>query len=307
MLVSLKDVLKKAQKDNYAVGAFNINNMEGLHAIMQAAEEEEAPVIISTSEGAIKYAGMDELAALTHIAAARTKNPVVFHLDHGKNFDLVMEAIHSGYYTSVMYDGSSLPFEENIEKTRLIVEAAHKHKISVEAELGSIAGIEDFVSVEEKDAHLTDPDQAKIFVRKTKCDALAIAIGTSHGAYKYAGDSVLDFKRLKEIKSKVNVPLVLHGASGVPANIKKICTKYGCKIDDAKGVADKHIRKAVSLGINKVNIDTDLRIAFDAGVRKFLAENPEVIDPRKILSPAKELITKVVKQKLRMLGCSGKA
>ena len=306
MLTTLTNVLKKANRQNYAVGAFNINNLEILQAVMDAAEAERAPVVISTSEGAIKYAGMEELGTLVHLAAKRSKRPVVFHLDHGKNYDLVVRAIKSGFYTSVMFDGSSLPYKENLKLTKRLVTMAHRRGISVEAELGAIAGIEDFVSVEEKDAHLTDPEQALEFVQRTGCDALAVAIGTSHGAYKFGGDSQLDFKRLTTIKDLVKVPLVLHGASGIPSTIKNQCIKYGCKIEKAKGVSDAHIRRAVKLGINKVNIDSDLRIAFDAGVRKFLHEQPEVFDPRKILGPAKELMTKVVRQKMRMLGCAGK-
>lgn len=306
MLASLSSVLQKAQRGGYAVGAFNINNLETLQAVMEAAESETSPVIISTSEGAIDYAGMEELAALVHLAAKKSKRPVVFHLDHGKNEDLVLRAIKSGFYTSVMFDGSSLPYKENVAKTKKIVALAHKKHISVEAELGAIAGIEDFVSVEDRDAHFTDPTQAQDFIKQTQCDALAIAIGTSHGAYKFSGDSKLDFKRLEQIKKVVSIPLVLHGASGIPTNIKKVCLAYGCKIEKAKGIADAHIKRAVALGINKVNIDSDLRIAFDAGIRKFLTEHPEVIDPRKILAPAKELITKVVQQKMRMLGCAGK-
>ena len=306
MLTTLNTVLKKANRGNYAIGAFNINNLEILQAVMEAAEAQRAPVVISTSEGAIKYAGMEELGALVHLAAKRSKRPVVFHLDHWKNYDLVVRAIKSGLYTSVMFDGSSLPYKKNVKVTKKIVAMAHRRGISVEAELGAIAGIEDFVSVEEKDAHLTDPDQALDFVQHTGCDALAVAIGTSHGAYKFGGDSQLDFKRLEQIKQLVKIPLVLHGASGIPSSIKKQCIKYGCKIEKAKGVSDAHIKRAVKLGVNKINIDSDLRIAFDAGVRKFLHHNPEVIDPRKILTPAKELITKVVSQKMRMLGCAGK-
>lgn len=306
MLVSLKHVLQNAQHGNYAVGAFNINNLETLQAIMDAAQAERAPVILSTSEGAIDYAGMEELASLVHIAAKKTKLPIVFHLDHGKNYDLVVEAIESGWYTSVMYDGSSLPFKENIKLTKQIVKLAHKKKISVEAELGAIAGIEDFVTVEERDSQLTNPQEAVQFVKQTNCDALAVAVGTKHGAYKFKGESRLDFGRLKEIAERVSVPLVLHGASGIPANIKKICTKYGCEISSAKGVSDSAVRKATMLGVRKVNVDTDLRLAFDAGIRKFLKERPEVIDPREILKPAKELMTKVVRQKMKMLGCSGK-
>jgi fructose-bisphosphate aldolase class II len=306
MLVPLTKVLKKANKQGYAVGAFNINNLEIIQAVMNAAEAEQSPAILSTSEGAIAYAGMEELGALVHLAAKKTKLPVVFHLDHGKNYDLVKKAIQSGLYTSVMFDGSSLPYKENVKRTKQLVQMAHKRGISVEAELGAIAGIEDFVSVEQKDAHLTDPEQAVDFVKRTGCDALAVAVGTSHGAYKYKGQSTLDFKRLKEIKERVGIPLVLHGASGIPSSIKQQCIKYGCKIEKAKGVSDANIKKAVSLGVNKVNIDSDLRIAFDAGIRKFLAEEPEIFDPRKILAPARDLMTKVVRQKMRMFGSSKK-
>ena len=316
MLTTLSSILKKAKAGRYAVGAFNVNNLEMIQAVMDAAETEKSPVILQTSEGAIEYAGMDELGTLAHVFAERSKRPVVFHLDHGKNKDLVIKAIKSGWYTSVMFDGSALPYKENVKATKQIVALAHKRGISVEAELGAIAGIEDFVSVEERDANFTDPKQAIEFVRLTGCDALAIAIGTKHGAYKMSAkggsasggkkDSTLDFERLKKIAEVVAVPLVLHGASGVPAHIKTLCTKYGCEIASAKGIPDTQIKKAVSLGICKVNIDTDLRIAFDAGIRKFLKEKPEVIDPREILKPAKELVNKVVRYKMQLLGCSGK-
>jgi fructose-bisphosphate aldolase, class II len=307
MLTTLSAVLKKAKRGNYAVGAFNISSLEVLQSIVAAAEAEQSPVIISTSEGAIDYAGMDELGALVHLAAKRASVPVVFHLDHGKNLDLVLRAIRSDLYTSVMFDGSSLPFSENIKQTKRVVKLAHSRGISVEAELGAIAGIEDFVNVKDRDAHLTDPAEAKEFVRATGCDALAIAIGTSHGAYKFTGRSRLDYDRLKDIKKAVSVPLVLHGASAVPSALKKKCIALGCKIEDAKGVADANVKRAILGGINKVNIDTDLRIAFDAGVREFLQDHPEVFDPRKILGPAKDLMTRVVRQKMRLFGCAGKA
>jgi fructose-bisphosphate aldolase class II len=306
MLINLKTILQKATRGHYAVGAFNVNNLEIIQAVMDAAEAEHAPVVLQTSEGAIDYAGMDELAALVHLAARKSKRPVVFHLDHGKNEELVVRAIESGLYTSVMYDGSSHPFEENVRRTKSMVKLAHARNISVEAELGAIAGMEDFVSVSERDAHLTNPAQAIEFVRRTKCDALAVAVGTSHGAYKFKTASQLDFARLKAIAEAVEVPLVLHGASSVPMWVKKMCTQFGCEISQAKGVSEAHIRKAISLGVRKVNVDTDLRIAFDAGIRKFLKKKPQVIDPREILKPAKELITKVVRQKMRLLGCGGK-
>lgn len=274
---------------------------------MTAAEKERAPVILQTSEGALSYAGMEELAALAHITARKTKLPVVFHLDHGKDYDLVISAIKSGFYTSVMFDGSSLAYKENVHKTKTIVKLAHAKKISVEAELGLIAGKEDFVSVAEHEASMTQPSQAADFVKQTGCDALAVAIGTRHGAFKMKKESNLDFERLKAIAEATSVPLVLHGASGVPAHIKAQCTKYGCEIASAKGIPDAQIKKAISLGICKVNIDTDLRIAFDAGIRKFLKEKPGVIDPREILKPAKELMTTVVRHKMKLFGCSGKA
>ena len=307
MLVTLKQILGKAHRGHYAVGAFNVNNLEMIQAVMLAAEAEKSPAIMSTSEGAIHYAGMEELGALAHLAANRSKRAITFHLDHGKNVELIKKAIRSGLYGGVMFDGSSLPYEENVATTKELVALAHKTNVSVEAELGAIAGIEDFVTVEDRDANLTDFRQAVEFVKSTGCDALAIAVGTRHGAYKYKGKSVLDYARIKKIASVVKIPLVLHGASGVPENVKKVCIQYGCDIEDAKGVSDASIRKAVSLGINKVNIDTDLRIAFDAGVRKFLHDNPKVIDPREILKPATELIAKVVSQKMRLLGSSGKA
>lgn len=306
MLTSLSSVLTKAQHGRYAVGAFNINNLETIQAIMDAAASERAPVILQTSEGAIDYAGMEELAALVHLAAKRSKLPIVFHLDHGKNYDLVVRAIKSGFYTSVMYDGSSLPYKENVRHTKTIVEMAHKKGMSVEAEIGLIAGKEDFVSVKERDAAMTQPFQAADFAKQTECDALAVAIGTRHGAFKMKKESSLDFERLKQIAEATRVPLVLHGASGVPTTIKRLCTQYGCDISNAKGIPDMQIKKAISLGICKVNIDTDLRIAFDAGIRKFLKEKPEVIDPREILKPAKELISKVAGYKMKLFGCSGK-
>lgn len=307
MLTTLNPILKKALRGNYAVGAFNINDLEILQAVMHGVVAERSPVILQTSEGAIEYAGMEELAALAHIAAKRHKIPTVFHLDHGKNRKLVKQAIKSGLYTSVMYDGSSLPFKDNLKTTKEIVRLAHAKNMSVEAELGAIAGIEDFVSVSEKDAHLTNPEQATQFVKETKCDALAVAIGTSHGAHKYKGLAQLDFDRLKMIREVVRIPIVLHGASAVTPTWQKRCTKLGCELGDARGVDDKLIKRAVKLGVNKVNIDTDLRLAFTVGIRSALEKHPEQIDPRKILAPAKDFMEQVVRHKVRLLGCAGKA
>ncbi|KKU73434.1 MAG: Fructose-1,6-bisphosphate aldolase, class II [Parcubacteria group bacterium GW2011_GWA2_47_26] len=307
MLTTLKSVLAKANRENYAVGAFNINDLEILQAVMDAAIAEKAPVILQTSAGAIEYAGMEELAALVHIEVKKTRVPVVFHLDHGKNIALVKQAIKSGYYTSAMYDGSALPFKDNVRTTKEIVKLAHAKNISVEAELGAIAGIEDFVSVKEREACFTDSTQAAEFVRETHCDALAIAIGTAHGAYKFKGAPRLDLERLKKIKTAVKIPLVLHGASGVPQKLKQHCLRHGCKIREARGISDALIKKAVKFGINKINIDTDLRLAFTVGVRHKLKESPETIDPRKILGEAKKVITQVAREKIRLLGCAQKA
>ena len=262
MLVSLKHILEKAERGRYAVGAFNVNNLETIQAMVLAAEAERSPVILQTSEGALAYAGMEELGALVHLAADRAHIPIVFHLDHGKHLEIIENAIKSGLYTSVMFDGSALSYEENVRTTKRLAKLAHEKNVSLEAELGAIAGMEDFISVKKRDAHLTNPDQAARFVKQTGCDALAIAIGTSHGAFKFKRTSSLDFERLLAIKLATSIPLVLHGASGIPASIKKQCQKYGCKITGAKGVSDANIKKAVTLGINKVNIDTDLRIAF---------------------------------------------
>lgn len=306
MLTTLPYLLSQARKKHYAVGAFNVYNLETIQAVITAAETEKSPAIIQTSEAAIKYAGMETLGALVHLLTKKTKAPIVFHLDHGKDEKLVTEAIKSGWYGSVMFDGSALPHDKNLAITKKLVKLGHANGVAVEAELGAIAGIEDFVSVEERDAHLTDPKQAAEFVYLTNCDALAIAIGTKHGAYKFSGESQLDYKRLKAIGEAVEIPLVLHGASGVPANIKNMAIQYGAKIEEAKGVSDQSIRRAVSLGICKINIDTDLRIAFNAGVRKHLKEHTEEIDPRAILGAGRDLTVEVIRQKMRLFGSAKK-
>ncbi|MFH1053960.1 MAG: class II fructose-1,6-bisphosphate aldolase [Candidatus Woesearchaeota archaeon] len=302
MLTTNKRILDKANKKGYAVGAFNISNLEILQAVIEGARLEKSPVIISTSEGAIKYAGLENLACLVKVAS-KVNVPVSLHLDHGKDINLIKKCVQRGW-TSVMYDGSSLSFEENVKNTRKVVRMAHLRGISVEGELGTIGGVEDDVS--SRKIIYTDPSMAVEFVKRTKVDALAIAIGTSHGAYKFKGKSKLNFKILKEIKSKVGKPLVLHGASSIPKELVVKANKYGARLGKAKGVSEKDLRKAVKLGVNKVNIDSDIRIAFDAGIREELKKNPSVFDPRKILTPAKELITKVVRMKMRILGSSGK-
>lgn len=311
MLTTLKPVLDAANRENYAVGAFNTNNLEITQAIIEAAVEMKSPVIIQTSEGAIEYGGMDYLKALITVAA-EAPVPVVFHLDHGKNLEVVKRAIESGY-TSVMYDGSALPEAENLKNTQQVVAWAKAKGVSVEAEIGAIAGIEDFVSVEAKDAHLTNPEKALEFAKATGCDALAIAIGTAHGAFKFKGETVLDFERLKKIKELTKMPLVLHGASGIPAELvarsQVDCDKLGdCdRLAGAHGVSDEAIKKAIALGINKINVDSDLRIAFTVALRETLLNDHKTFDPRKLLGPSRELMKTLVKHKMELFGSAGRA
>jgi fructose-bisphosphate aldolase class II len=305
MLTSSASLLKRARREKFAVPAFNINDLEILKAVMAAAEKLRSPIIIQTSEGAIEYAGMDYLVAMARVAA-KAPIPVVLHLDHGKNMSVIKQAIKSGY-TSIMFDGSALPYKDNVRKTQEVVHLAHAKKISVEAEIGALAGIEDFVTVKERDAKLTSPAEAKRFAKETGCDSLAIAIGTSHGAYKFTGATHLDLARLKEIAKLVQIPLVLHGASGVREDMKEIAEKYGAKLGEARGVLDEDIRKAISLGIAKVNIDTDLRLAFTAGIREATYELPTIIDPRKLLEPAFLFMREVAMQKMRLFKSAGKS
>lgn len=282
-LVSVAELLQKAQQGHYAVGAFNCNNMEIVQAIVAAAEAEKSPVIIQASQGAIKYAGIEYISALTRLAAAQASVPVALHLDHGTSFAQAVQCIRNGF-SSVMIDGSKLPLEENIALTNKVIEVAHPNGVSVEAELGKIGGTEDDISVSEREALFTDPSEAERFVKEAQVDALAIAIGTAHGQYK--GVPKLDFERLKEIRKRVNTPIVLHGSSGVP--------------EDA-------IREAVSLGVCKVNIDTNIREAFVAAARQVLEQNPKEIDPRKMLGPAREAATAIIREKIRIFGSNGKA
>ena len=304
MLVPTKRILGKAHRGRYAIGAFNFNNMEMVQGVIAAAEELKAPVLIQTTEGAIKYAGLKYLHAIGMAAAEQAKVPVCLHLDHGRDWDVIKSCVKIGY-SSIMYDGSHLSFKENIKMTRKVVNLAHKHGISVEAELGTIGGVEDLVSA--RKIIYTDPDEAQEFVEKTGCDYLAVAIGTSHGAYKFAGKSSLDFTRLEVLKKRLKMPLVLHGASTIPPRLVKQANKYGAKIAGAHGVSFPHIKKAAKLGINKFNTDSDLRIAFDAGMRKFLKEKPKDFDPRHILGAARELVADTAKERMKYLGCAGKA
>jgi fructose-bisphosphate aldolase class II len=305
MLVTNNEVLFAASFGGYAVGAFNINNMEILQAIVETAAEEKSPIIVAASPSAIKYAGLEYITGMVKAAAkANPSIPMSLHLDHGKDIETASMCINGGF-TSVMIDGSHLGFEENIAMTKYVVDLAHPKGISVEAELGKLVS-QDSTAQEAEDPY-TDPDAAVEFVDRTGVDSLAVAIGTSHGAYKFKGEAKLDFERLKAIRSKVSIPLVLHGASGVPSWIVEKATKYGAEWSGAKGIPDEHIKKAVSLGIAKINIDTDLRLAFTASVREVLTNSPAVYDPRKILGPAKENMKKVVKEKMRLFGSAGKA
>ncbi len=282
-LVTLREVLAEAEKGKYAVGAFNTNNMEIVQAIMEAAEEEKAPVILQASQGALKYAGIHYITAIVRAAAKSSAIPIVLHLDHGTSFEQTMLCIKHGF-TSVMFDGSKFPLDENISATARVVDVAHAMGVSVEGELGKIGGIEDDISVDERDALFTDPAQAERFVSESGVDALAVAIGTAHGPYK--GEPKLDFDRLEAIRKVAGIPLVLHGASGVPAD---------------------SIRRSISIGISKINIDTDLRQAFTRGVQHVVHSKPEEYDPRKLLGPAKEEMKAVIKEKMRLFGCSGQA
>lgn len=305
--VSTKELFEKAYTGGYAIGAFNVNNMEIIQGIVEAAEEENAPLILQISKGARQYARHEYLMKLIEAALELADLPIVVHLDHGDSFELCKACIDGGF-TSVMIDGSHLPFEENIALTKKVVDYAHPRGVPVEAELGRLAGIEEHVSVSEKDAIFTNPDEAKEFVERTGCDSLAVAIGTSHGAYKFKTEPKLDFERLHAIEEKLpGFPLVLHGASSVLQEFVDMCNKYGGKLPGAKGVPEDMIKRAVQSGVCKVNIDTDLRLAMTATIRKEFAENPANFDPRKYLGPARTAIKEMVRHKLHVLGCVGKA
>lgn len=306
MLASGKHILKAAQKKGYAVPAFNINNLEILEAVMQAAVELRSPVFISTSQGAISYAGMDYLGTMVKVAA-RQHVPVALHLDHGTDLGIIRQTIDSGYYTSVMIDGSKLNFNENVHVTKQVVSWAHAKRISVEAELGAIRGREDHFHVADADAYLTNPIQAREFVSKTGCDSLGVSIGTAHGAFKFTRKPKLDIDRLHKIQKQVGIPLVLHGASAVPQNYVAMANKYGAKIKGAKGNSDLEIRKAIGGGICKINIDTDLRVAFTAGIRRSLGRDRATIDPRSYLGEGREYVYQIAKHKMQLFGSAGQA
>ena len=305
MLVTNRDLMVPARRSGYGVGAFNVNNLEAVLAVVEAAAEEKSPAIVAVTPSAIKYGGLPYLSEIVRTAAESSPVPMSLHLDHGEDFETASKCIAAGF-TSVMIDGSHLKFDDNIALTKRVVETAHPKGVSVEAELGRLAGVEES-TVEEKDAILTDPKAAKVFVERTKVDALAVAIGTSHGAYKFKAEPKLDFERLKLISRQVSQPLVLHGASSVPSWIIEKASKYGAELSGARGIPEEHIKKAISMGIAKINIDTDLRLAFTAAVREVLVNSPKEFDPRKILGPAKEAMKQVVKGKMQLFSSSGKA
>ena len=298
-LVTTKEMFEKALTKDYAIGAFNVNNMEIIQGIVDAAKVEKAPLILQVSAGARKYARPAYLLKLVEAAVLDTGLDITLHLDHGEDFEICKKCIDDGF-TSVMIDGSKHEFKENIEITKQVVEYAHAHGVVVEAELGKLAGIEDDVNVDIRAATFTDPAEAAEFVQKTGVDSLAIAIGTSHGAYKFKGEPYLDFERLKEIHKLIpDTPLVLHGASTVLPEFVAKCNEYGGNIPGAQGVPEEMIREAAKYGICKVNIDTDLRLAMTAEVRKFIAENPAEFDPRKYLAPARDAIQAMVQHKIK--------
>ena len=306
-LVTTKDMFEKSMKEHFAIGAFNVNNMEIIQGIVDAANEEKSPVILQASSSAIKYARIGYLRKMIEAALEEYDIPIALHLDHGPDFETCKMCIDNGF-SSVMIDGSKYDFEENIALTKQVVDYAHSKGVVVEAELGKLAGIEDDVNVAASDAMYTDPDQAKEFVERTGCDSLAIAIGTSHGAYKFKGEAKLRFDILQKVKEKLpHTPIVLHGASTVIPELVEMCNQYGGNIPGAKGVPDEMLHEASISGVSKINVDTDLRLAMTAAIRKVFAESPEAFDPRKYLTPARDLIKQTVQHKMRdVFGSSNK-
>lgn len=306
-LVSTKEMFEKAYKGGYAIGAFNVNNMEIVQGIVDAAKEEQSPLILQVSAGARKYAKHIYLIKLVEAALADTDLPIALHLDHGDTFELCKDCIDGGF-TSVMIDGSKYDFKENVALTKKVVEYAHAHGVVVEAELGRLAGVEDDVNVSANDAIFTDPEQAAEFVHLTGVDSLAIAIGTSHGAYKFKGTPYLDFDRLEKVgKLLPDFPIVLHGASSVLPEFVKKCNEFGGDIPGAQGVPEEMLRKAASMAVCKINIDTDLRLAMTATVREYLTKTPGEFDPRKYLGPARDAIKGMVQHKIKdVLGSSNR-
>ena len=308
-LVTTKEMFEKSMKEGYAIGAFNVNNMEIIQGIVDAAAEQKSPVILQASSSAIKYAKINYLMKMVEAAVEEHPEiPMAIHLDHGPDFVTCKMCVDNGF-TSVMFDGSKYDFEENIRLTKEVVDYAHAHGVVVEAELGKLAGIEDDVNVSASDAMYTDPEQAEEFVRRTGVDSLAIAIGTSHGAYKFKGEAKLRFDILKQIKERIpNTPIVLHGASTVIPELVNMCNEYGGNIPGAKGVPDEILHEASVSGVSKINVDTDLRLAMTAGIRKVFVEDPSAFDPRKYLTPARELVKQTVAHKMKdVFGSANKA
>jgi fructose-bisphosphate aldolase class II len=308
-LVGTKKMFETAYKNGYAIGAFNVNNMEITQGIISAIAEAKAPLILQISRGARKYASMSYLRAIIDVAVAENPDiPIVMHLDHGDTFETCKQCVDDGF-TSVMIDASHHPYEENVRITKQVVEYAHKHGVVVEAELGQLGGIEeDVVGVDDISAHLTDPNQVVDFVGKTGVDSLAIACGTSHGAYKFKSEPKLAFNVIQECADKLpGFPLVMHGSSSVLKEFVDLINKYGGNMPNAMGVPEEAISKAAKMAICKVNIDTDLRLALTAKIRQVFAEKPAEFDPRKYLGPGRDAIKDMVKHKLDVLGCAGKA
>ena len=319
-LVTSKEMFRKAYDGGYAIGAFNVNNMEIVQGITEAAAELRAPLILQVSKGARAYANHTYLMKLVEAAVIETNLPICLHLDHGDSFELCKSCIDGGF-TSVMIDASSKPFEENIAITKQVVEYAHDHGVVVEAELGTLAGIEDEVKVEEGHASYTRPEEVQEFVSRTGCDSLAIAIGTSHGAYKFKPEQCtrnadgilvpppLRFDVLKEVSKRLpGFPIVLHGSSSVPQEYVKMINEHGGKMPNAIGVPEEQLRQAARSAVCKINIDSDLRLAMTGTIRQFMDEHPDKFDPREYLKPARANIKELVRHKLiDVLGCAGKA
>ena len=307
-LVNTRDMFKRAYEGGYAIGAFNVNNMEIIQGIMEGATAEKAPVILQVSAGARKYANHTYLMKLIEAAVETSGLPIAVHLDHGPDFETCKSCIDGGF-TSVMVDGSHLSFEENIALTRRVVEYAHDRNITVEAELGRLAGVEDDIKVSHEDSSYTRPEDVEEFVTKTGCDSLAIAIGTSHGAFKFKGEPKLRFDILEDVSRRLpGFPIVLHGASSVIPEYVAMINQYGGKMDGAQGVPETMLRQAASMAVCKINIDSDLRLAFTGVIRKHIAEHPDHFDPRQYLSEARSALAGMVRHKIvNVLGCNGKA
>ncbi len=307
-LVNTREMFQKAYEGGYAIGAFNVNNMEIVQGITEAAKKTKAPLILQVSAGARKYANHTYLMKLVEAALIETDLPICLHLDHGDSFELCKSCIDGGF-TSVMIDGSHLPFEENIALTRQVVEYAHPRNVTVEGELGRLAGVEDEVNVSSEDASYTRPEEVEEFVRRTGVDSLAIAIGTSHGAFKFKGEAKLRFDILEEVARRLpGFPIVLHGASSVVPEYVALINQYGGDMAGAKGVPEEMLRKAASMAVCKINIDSDLRLAMTAKIREAMATDPKNFDPRKYLAPARSAIADIVEHKiLHVLGCDNKA